>query len=69
MMAIMPLRLDIPYSPLLNLQTGLGKSNREISLDDFVKRGYICLETNTNELIFFTPHPPLPLKGGGLGRG
>jgi hypothetical protein len=21
---------------------------------------------NTNELIFFTPHPPLPLKGGGL---
>jgi hypothetical protein len=27
------------------------------------------LGTNTNELIFFTPHPPLPLKGGGLGRG
>ncbi len=22
--------------------------------------------TNTNELIFFTPHPPLPLKGEGL---
>ena len=26
-------------------------------------------ESNTNELIHFTPHPPLPLKGGGLGRG
>ena len=24
---------------------------------------------NTNELIHFTPHPPLPLKGGGLRRG
>ena len=24
---------------------------------------------NTNTLIYFTPHPPLPLKGGGLGRG
>jgi hypothetical protein len=26
-------------------------------------------ETNTNEIIHFTPHPPLPLKGGGLGWG
>ena len=25
--------------------------------------------TNTNEIIHFTPHPPLPLKGGGKGRG
>jgi len=24
---------------------------------------------NANILIYFTPHPPLPLKGGGLGRG
>jgi hypothetical protein len=24
---------------------------------------------NTNEFIFFTPHPPFPLKGGGLRRG
>jgi len=24
---------------------------------------------NTNALIYVTPHPPLPLKGGGLGRG
>jgi hypothetical protein len=25
--------------------------------------------TNTNVLIYVTPYPPLPLKGGGLGRG
>jgi len=25
--------------------------------------------SNTNVLIYFTPHPPLPLKGGGEGRG
>jgi hypothetical protein len=24
---------------------------------------------NTNVLIYFTPHPPLPLKGGGEGGG
>ncbi len=24
---------------------------------------------NTNVLIYVTPHRPLPLKGGGLGRG
>ncbi len=24
---------------------------------------------NTNALTYLTPHPPLPLKGGGLGRG
>jgi len=25
--------------------------------------------TNTNEINYFPPHSPLPLKGGGLGRG
>jgi hypothetical protein len=24
---------------------------------------------NTNEINYLTPHPPLPLKGGGLGWG
>jgi hypothetical protein len=25
--------------------------------------------TDTNAIIYFTPHPPLPLKGGGEGGG
>ncbi len=27
------------------------------------------IEINTNEILYSPPHPPLPLKGGGLGRG
>jgi hypothetical protein len=42
-MAIIPLGLVIPYSPLFNLPTGLWKSKNEINLDDFVKRGLSCL--------------------------
>jgi len=41
---------------------GVGMKNEDIKdLDDFRE---IPL-TNTNAIIPFTPHPPLPLKGGG----
>jgi hypothetical protein len=37
--------------------------------DEMGKEDTLFYLLNTNVLIYFTPHPPLPLKGGGLGRG
>jgi len=33
------------------------------------KEFFLNYITNTNEINHFTPHPSLPLKGGGLGWG
>jgi acyl-CoA synthetase (AMP-forming)/AMP-acid ligase II len=54
-----------------------GFSASEQSVIDFCRERlshYKCPKsvdflTNTNVLIYVTPYPPLPLKGGGLGRG
>ncbi len=40
---------------------------RGIVLSLLSGHGVFLLQTNTNELSPFTPHPPL--KGGGIGRG
>jgi hypothetical protein len=36
---------------------------------NYIPSPHSIADTNTNVLIYVTPHPPLPLKGGGLGRG
>jgi hypothetical protein len=36
---------------------------------DFQDNCFHLQTINTNVLIYVTPHPPLPLKGGGVGRG
>jgi heterodisulfide reductase subunit B len=56
----------IYFTQLMGLAFGL-KSDA-LGLDKhFVDT--LPLLTNTNAIIYFTPHPPLPLKGGGLGWG
>jgi hypothetical protein len=41
------------------------EGNQVLILDNHAAGKYL----NTSELFYFTPHPPLPLKGGGLERG
>jgi hypothetical protein len=66
-----------PLTPLACLN-GREKIAKEGKFLPFVKGGekgfglrcpYNYGPINTKVLIYVTPHPPLPLKGGGLGRG
>jgi hypothetical protein len=41
---------------------------KEIKTQKKTASNLFIFNTNTIELIHFTPHPPLPLKGAGLGR-
>jgi len=66
--AVIPAKAGIqfrnPGFPRIKYGAGLVKPGMTIKV-----MGLPTHHTNTNVLIYVTPHPPLPLKGGGLGRG